>query len=140
MSYPAVKESQGATLLCLTTSWTAEIVDINLPGQKYEKLDVTKLSSVAAKEYIQSSLYDSGEADIKYHYNPDSPYPLTCTGETFTILYPAIGTATANTARSQTAKLGFIIEANKQNIAIGKIMEGMMKICFTGVETHTNTQ
>jgi len=139
MAYPDVREAQGATIICGTSSWTAEILDIKRSGPKFEKLDVTKLTSTVAKEYIRASLYDSGELDLTIHFNPDNPYPVTSTGETFTILYPAIGTATANTSRSQTASAGFILEA-PHSVQLGKIMEGTMKVCLTGAASHTNTQ
>ncbi len=138
MAYPDVKEAQGCTFICGTSSWTAEILDIKKSGPKFDKLDTTKLSSTVAKESIRSSLYDPGEFDLTVHFNPDNPYPLTNTGETYSILYPAIGTATGNTQRSQTASAGYILEA-PHSVMVGKIMEGTIKICCTGAQSHTNT-
>ncbi len=134
-AYPAVKEAQGATLKCSVTSWTAELTDIKRTGPKFEKLDVTKLSSTLAKEYIQSALYDPGELDVSYHWNPDNQYSLTATGETFTITYPTIGT---NTQASTFAIVGFMLEVPHQ-IPIGKIMDGTLKVQLTGVQTHVAT-
>ncbi len=138
MAYPDVKEAQGLTLVCVTTSWTTEILDVKRSGPKWEMLDTTKLSSTVAKERIRSQLYDPGELDLTIHFNPDNPYPATTTGENFQILYPAIGTATGNTQRSSTLTAGFILEA-PHTASLGKIMEGTVKVCLTGAATHVNT-
>ncbi len=138
--YPDSKQGQGATL-SLASGYTAEITEMTLDPIKFEKVDVTKLSSSNAKEYIQSALYEPGGLTAKIHYNPDNTPALsgTASTDTVTIFYPPIGTAVASNARSRFSVSAFLEEIGHSIPLSGKLMEGTIKIAFTGAISHTAT-
>ncbi len=138
MSYPDVKPGQGTILLCSVSTFTAEITDMKLNGEKWESIEVTKLASTV-KEFIQAPIFDAGDLDLTIHYSPDNRYSTTVTQETFTILYPSIGTATGNTQRARIAALGFIMEQSHGIPLSPKLMEGSVKLKCTGAWSHTAT-
>ncbi len=138
MAFPDVKPGQFSTLVCASSTFTAEITDMKFSGEKYESIDVTKLSSTA-REFIQSPIYDAGELDLTIHHSPDNRYPVSVTQETFTILYPPIGTATGNTQRARIAFVGFLLEQPHTIPLSAKLMEGSLKIKCTGGISHTAT-
>jgi hypothetical protein len=134
VSYPLVHEGTGA-VIAFTSGFTAEVVSIKRAPRKFEKLDVTKLSTTGQKEYIRSTLCEPGEIDIEVHYNPDVRYSESNVSDTFTITFPVISGSATNSA---DASSGFVVETQDVDIAIGKLMMSKLKVQLTGAVTHTS--
>lgn len=136
MAQPPVDSGTGATLVFSTSSWTAEITDIKHSGKKRPSLKTSHLGLTAgAGELFQpGKLFDPGEIDIEFHFNPDSPPPYTATAENVSIKFPIVGTITTGSKDQINA---FVIDFG-ETIPLENIMMGTAKLKCSGTISHTN--
>ncbi len=134
-----VQVGEGATLVC-SSGWTCRLTDIKFNGPKYDEVITTCLSDTNVTR-IRAPIYDAVGMDVSYQVNPDNLYPYasaTVSTDTFTVYYPAHGTVSGLTQRSRTAIIGFVTELPHDIPVSPKLIEGTMKIAFTGALSHTN--
>lgn len=133
MSQPTVDVGTGASLVFTTTSWTAEILDVQRSGIKKRQISTSHLGTVGGETFMTGDLYDPGEVTVKFHYNPDSPPPYTATGEIVQIKYPVNGTITTGS----NDKVNMFVTELGSSIPFEDKMEGTVKLKCSGSFTHS---
>ena len=84
----SVDVAMGITIVFATTAFEAEITDIRFPKLSRGSIDVTHQGSTKAREYTPTDLYDAGEFDFDFHFNPATSPPIDEAPEVVTITYP----------------------------------------------------
>lgn len=133
MANPLVDTGTGAALVFTTTSWTAEIVEMNLSGLTRESIDVSHLASTGGRVFIPGDLYDPGELEVKFHYNNDSRPPFTGAKEIVQIKYPLAGTITT----ASNTKIDMFVTEVGNTIPLEDKMEGTVKLKMSGTFTFS---
>lgn len=136
MAGPSVDVGTGAILSFSSTSYTTEVVSMNIAGRERVAVDTTHLGS-SAKTYIRGDLVEPGTIEAVINYAPDNPPPIygTTSQENVIVEFPKWGTQT--TGAKDTA-LGFIQAIDGPNIAVDERMEATLTIKLSGVVTQAD--
>jgi hypothetical protein len=130
----------GATITFGTSSWTAELLDIQWSGISRESVETSHMGTAAPgvgkfgnRTHIPGDLSDPGELRIQFHLDPDDEPPIDQPAETITVAFPLVsGDATpANWAGS-----GFATDFSL-SVPLEDKMTGEMTVKFTGNITQT---
>ena len=98
----------GTTIVFQTSSFSAEIVDIQIGGISREAVDVTEMSDVVGagniggREFIPTRLADPGELTLEVHFDPDDTPPVNLPAEVIDITFPQASGETTPTKWSAT--------------------------------------
>jgi len=109
----------------------AEIIDFSWSGMEREAIDTTNFSSTTAREYMPSTLYDSGELSVELLFDPeiDPTTALSAASETVTVTYA--DAATASTMAANGFMTGFEIAGPLEDR-----MTATATLKLTGAITH----
>lgn len=125
----------SASIAFTTSSFTAQYVEIGGTDQELPKLMTSHLATVAKHTYTPGDLYEPGEVECEFYYNPDEPPPLG-TVETITITYAI---PTGKTAGATLAGSGFIYKRKSGQLKNNELMMGHYTVCWDGVTGPTYT-
>lgn len=96
MASPSVDAGDGTTIDFATSSFSAEVTNIDWGGIERESIDTTHLGTaeagagaIANKTYIPSDMTDPGEITMDIHFNPDTEPPINASdvAETITVTF-----------------------------------------------------
>jgi hypothetical protein len=122
------------TAVTFSSGFCAEITDVKIGGLSREAVDVTNFSSTGGfKEFIPSTLIDSGELEVELIYDTGTSPPIGGAAETVTITFPLkSGESTAGTL----ACSGFLTDS-EEAVPIDDKMSQSVTIKFSGERTYT---
>ena len=100
----------GASLAYSSSTFAAQISEIQWSGISREQVETTHLGSTTARTYLPGDLYDPGEMSLSIFYEPGNEPPLSASQETITLTFPlndAQGQASAATLAGSAAMSEF---------------------------------
>jgi hypothetical protein len=122
------------TAITFSSGFCAEITDVKIGGLSREAVDVTNFGSTGGfKEFIPSTLIDSGELEVELIYTPGTAPPIGGDAETVTITFPV---ASGDTTGGSISCSGFLTDAEETVPMDDKISQSVT-IKFTGERTYT---
>ncbi len=96
MASPTVDVSSGITIVFGTSSFSAEIVDVRMPGTERGSIETTHQgTSPKWKTFTPEDFADPGSLEFDVHFNPDTALPTLDVAETVTITWPSGATFAA---------------------------------------------
>ena len=121
-------DGTGATVTFGTSTFVANLIDIDWSGRTRDALDSTHMSTSGTKTYIPADLVDGGELSMTFFFN--------CTDATGTLLSAAaqVITVTWNTGVSWAASM-FCTEVGA-SAQIGDTMKQTIKCKVAGTITE----
>jgi len=121
-------DGTGATVTFGTSTFVANLIDIDWSGRTRDALDSTHMGTATIKTYIPADLVDGGELSLTYYFN--------CTDATATLLSAAaeVVTVTWNTGVSWAASM-FCTEVGA-SAQIGDTMKQTIKCKVAGTITE----
>lgn len=124
-------DGTGATVTFGTSTFAANLLDIDWGGRTRDALDSTHMGTTGTKTYIPADLVDGGEISLTYFFN--------CTDATGTLLSAAAETVTVawNTGVSWAASC-FCTEVGA-SAQIGDTMKQTVKLKVAGAVTEDTT-
>jgi hypothetical protein len=139
MAGATVDTATGITVVFATSSFTAEIKDVNWGGISRESKDTSTQATAApgaAKfgnmTFMPGDLSDPGELSMEIHFDADKEPPIDQPAETITVTWPLVsGDATAAT----WAATGFITSF-EQGGGLDEVMTGSITVKFSGNVTQ----
>lgn len=87
----------GATMVCGTSGFTANIIELDLPEEVVEAIDASYLGSTKGVR-IPGDLVNCGPITGRYVFNPKTARPTLSTVETITITLPKMVAASSAAA------------------------------------------
>lgn len=137
MSSPAVNVSTGLTIAAGTSSWSAQIIDVQWSGVAREAIETSHMATAAAgagtfgnRTFIPGDLSDPGELTVQFHFNPDTEPPIDQLAETWTVTIPG------STTPATWACSGFATNVDV-SMPLEDKMVGTMTIKLSGSVTQT---
>lgn len=125
----------GISITFATSSFTAEITDVQGQGISRESIATSHHGSTTYMDFIPGDLTDPGEVTLEFSFDPDEQPPITGPAENIIITFPTpAGGATGATAASS----GFITEWS-WGAPLEEKMTGNATIKLTGTTTWTNS-
>ena len=122
------------TSITFSSGFCAEITDVKIGGLSREAVDVTNFGSTGGyKEFIPSTLIDSGELEVELIYDTDTTPPITGAVETVTITFPL---KSSETTAATLACSGFLTDS-EEAVPMDDKMSQSVTIKFTGQRTYT---
>lgn len=135
-----VNDGTGTTITFATSSFTAEITNIEWGGIERESIDTTNLSAAAPgandfgnRTFIPSALADPGELTLEIHFNPDTLPPVHLVAETITVTFPLVS---GDTTAAKWAGSGFATGYGAV-VPLGDKMTTTMTVKMSGNQTRT---
>lgn len=120
--------------ITFSSGFCAEITDIKIGGLSREAVDVTNFASTNGyKEFIPSTLIDSGELEVELIYDTDAAPPITGAAETVTITFPL---KSGETTAATVSATGFLTDS-EEAVPLDDKMSQSVTIKFTGARTYT---
>jgi len=120
--------------ITFSSGFCAQITDVKIGGLSREAVDVTNFGSTGGyKEFIPSTLIDSGELEVELIYDNDTAPPITGAVETITVTFPLKG---SETAAATVACSGFLTDS-EESIPMDDKLSQSVTIKFTGARTYT---
>ncbi len=130
--------SQALGVITYSTSFLAEILNIDWSGIKREALDCTNMGVAAAgggkfgnKLFIPSFYVDPGELSVEIQFQPDTLPPIASAAETVTV---KLGNSST---QASWAGSGFMVDFAPKAPLDGTVMRATCKIKFSGNITVT---
>lgn len=122
------------TAITFSGGFCAEITDVKIGGLSREAVDVTNFGSAGGfKEFIPSTLIDSGELEVELIYDTNTEPPITGAVETVTVTFPLkSGESTGATIACD----GFLTDT-EEAVPIDDKMSQSVTIKFSGQRTYT---
>ena len=118
----------GATVGFGTSTYVAEITDIQWTGITRPSVDITHLASTTARAFMPGDLYDPGMMKLEILYDPRTiKPPMNGAAETVTITFPSSDTAAAS---------GFFTDW-EFGIPLEDKMTATVSVKFSGIITIT---
>lgn len=137
MASSSVAVGTGASISFGTSSWTAEVVDIQWSGISREAIETSHLATAAPganefgnRTFIPGNLSDPGEMTIQYHMNPDTEPPIDQPAETITL-------SVGDSATPATWACSGFVTSVDNSIPLDDKMVGTMTVKFSGNVTQT---
>lgn len=122
------------TAITFSSGFCAEITDVKIGGLSREAIDVTNFGSTGGyKEFVPSSLIDSGELEVELIYDTDTAPPISGAVETVTITFPL---KSGETTAATMACNGFLTDS-EEAVPMDDAMSQNVTIKFTGQRTYT---
>lgn len=78
----------GTTITFGTSSFTAEVLNVNGVDVSRQPIDVTHMGSTGFREFIPTRLVDPGGAQVEILFDPNSQPPINQPAETITVTFP----------------------------------------------------
>lgn len=117
----------GTTLTFSASTYAANILSLSWDGISRPVLDTTHLGTTVARTKVPGDLYDSGNLNVTWQFDPSEAIPITSTAETVTLDFPTSGTSDRWTASGFLSDFSVNVDEN--------IMEASGTITFTGAIT-----
>lgn len=125
----------SATISFGTSSFTAAYTEIGGTEQELPKIMTSHLGTSTKHTYIPGDLYEPGEMDCEFQYDPDTEPPIG-TVETITVTYPI---PTGKTGGATLAGTGFISKRKTASLKNNELMVGTYTVCWDGLTGPTFT-
>jgi hypothetical protein len=120
--------------ITFSSGFFAEITDVKIGGLSREAVDVTNFGSTGGyKEFIPSTLIDSGELEVELIYDTDATPPITGAAETITVTFPLKG---AEITAAKIECSGFLTDS-EESVPMDDKMSMSCTVKFTGQRTYT---
>lgn len=128
----ASADGQGTTITFATSTYTAELLDIDGPEESRGVIDSFHMATTGAKTFIPTELYDNGSitATVVFDATSDAS-PISSAAETITIVFGG-----ATSGNPQWAFSGFCT-GFKPSASMGERMTATLDIKVTGAITKT---
>lgn len=81
----AIDIGTGTTLTLGTSSWTAEILNVDWDGIERPAIDSTNMSTTTARTFIPGDLYDPGSVTFEVQHDPADCAPIGAAAETLSV-------------------------------------------------------
>ena len=124
----------GTTLGLSASSWTGDLLSINWSGITRESVETTDLGTTGGRTFISGDLYDPGDVEFTFNYDPDDRPPFDGVAETWTITYPvAVGGSTG----AIHAATGFVTSFTPGQAEVDAVMTASITVKFSSNITFT---
>lgn len=140
MAGTPVDVGTGATIVFGTSSFTAQVKDIDWGGIARDSHETTHLSTsvpganeFGGKTFIPGDLADGGEITMDIHFNPDTLPPINLAPEVVTVTWPK---AAADTTASIWSASAFVT-AYQGGAPVEELMAGSITVKIAGNVTFT---
>lgn len=122
------------TTITFSSGFCAEITDVKIGGLSREAVDVTNFGSTGGfKEFIPSTLIDSGELEVELIYDTNTAPPIGGAAETVTVTFPL---KSGESTGATLAATGFLTDS-EEAVPIDDKMSQSVTIKFSGQRTYS---
>jgi len=121
-------DGHATTVVFGTSGFSASLIGVDGPDMSRDSIDDTYMSTTAAMEFLEASLYDGGEVTLTVKHAITALPPIGAAQETITIDWAGQG------AGNTWAFTGFLT-GYSGGAAIGERMEAQVKIKVSGAIT-----
>lgn len=124
----------GTTLGLSNSSWTADIESINWSGIGRESVGTSHLGTSGGRTFIPGDLYDPGDVEFVFHYDPDDRPPFDGVAETWTITYPIPSGGSSGAIHAAT---GFVTSFTPGQAEVDGLIVASITVKFSGSISFT---
>ena len=124
-------DGTGATVTFGTSTFAAQLLDIDWSGRTRDALDSTHMGTSGTKTYIPADLRDGGEISLTYYFD--------CSDATDTLLAAAAETVTVAWAANRSWAASCFCTEVGASAQIGDTMKQTVKLKVAGTVTEDNT-
>jgi len=124
-------DGTGATVTFGTSTFAAELLDIDWSGRVRDALKSTHMGTTGSHTYIPADLVDGGEVSMTFHFN--------CTDATATLLGAAAETVTIAWASARSWAASMFCTEIGASAKIGEVMTQTVKFKVSGAITEDTT-
>ena len=86
----------GTTIAFATSSFTAEVININGNDISREDIETTHMGTAGYRTYVPSRLVEGGTVDMEITFDPDVQPPIAGVAESITVTFPLVSPLTIN--------------------------------------------
>jgi len=122
----------GATIAFATSSFTAQIVSMDVSGITRVAIPSSHLGTTSAHTFLRGDLYDPGSLDLEIFHDPAKYPPFSGAAETITITFPISTTHTTN--GGTFAASGFVTDVGF-SVPLEDSMKSGITVKFSGAIT-----
>jgi hypothetical protein len=127
-------EGTGARIAFAMSSFTSDLISLQLPERAREAIETTHLGSLVTKTFKPGVLIDPGQVTAEFDHNPAAAKLIKGAAEVITITYPK---QDGQTTAATLAFTAFCVSEGGEEFTVGSRMT--TKITFQVTSDYTFT-
>jgi hypothetical protein len=127
-------EGTGARIAFSASSFTSDLITLQLPERAREAIETTHLGSLVTKTFKPGVLIDPGQVTAEFDHNPAAAKLIKGSVETITIHYPK---EDGQTTAATLAFTAFCVSEGGEEFTVGSRMTSKLTFQVTSDYTFT---